>query len=335
MSDDFSTESTETVSMDDTIASAWADIQGSDEPVDNREPNGRFAAKEVAQEETQEELPVDENKVQDTPKVDQPVIEAKKSPVAWQKEIADKHWAKLDPELQDEILRREAAVDHGINKYRQSAQIGDAFTEIVKPYMPTMQQLGLDPGVAINELLKADNTLRYGSPEQKAHMALNIIRDYGIDVQALFGLVQNTPAQDPQVLELSRKVQSMEAQRQRDEQQREQAVMAQASTELAKFFEDKPHNMTTVGPLMAPFIEMGKSIQEAYDMAVYADPTLRAQALAQRDAEKQKEALQKVQTAKKAASVNVAPRGVLPSKPAGQGTLEATIEATARQMGMI
>jgi hypothetical protein len=84
---------------------------------------------------------------------------------------------------------------------------------------------------------------------------------------------------------------------------------------------------------MSALLQAGtaKDLADAYEQAIYANPTTRALVLAEQQAKAKEEATQKAQAAKQAASVNTRNR---PSMPVSQpiGTMDDTIRATLRRL---
>jgi len=91
---------------------------------------------------------------------------------------------------------------------------------------------------------------------------------------------------------------------------------------------------------MAGLLQAGLAtdLNDAYEKAIYANPTVRAKVLAQQQeqAEAQRKAIaaQKAQAAKQASSVNVTRKGTMAAaKPVG--SMEDTIRETARELGIL
>jgi hypothetical protein len=110
--------------------------------------------------------------------------------------------------------------------------------------------------------------------------------------------------------------------------QREQAEL-NSMIEQAK--QGKEH-FDVVRKEMAALMDAGtaKDINEAYDMAVWARPDLRASLLAKQQAEQRAEQARIAQQAQAAAATNVPRRGTLPAqRPVGSmdDTIRATLDA--------
>lgn len=323
-------------SMDDTIRATLAEINAryeleADEPEETaeeraervRDEKGRFAAKQ--QEETQPETPPE------VEPVEEPVLSPEVQRLGLRKEEAAE-WAKASPVLQQALLRRSEEMHKGLEQYRGAAQFAQKIAQAFQPYEHTLQQLGVSHEVAVSRLLEADNTLRYGSPEQKAHALASLAYQYGIDI----GQVQATPAPDPQVHALQSELNQLRGiinDFQRTQQEREQGTL---NSEIAKFAEGREH-FEQVREDMAALLQAGraKDLSDAYEQAVWANPQTRAAMLAKQQAEvaAKVEAERKAQEAKKANAVNVPRRGSVPAG-APTGTMDDTIRATAQRLGL-
>ena len=323
-------------SMDDTIRATLAEINARDEPeIDEpeetaeeraervRDEKGRFAAKQ--QEETQPETPPE------VEPVEEPVLSPEVQRLGLRKEEAAE-WAKASPVLQQALLRRSEEMHRGLEQYRGAAQFAQKIAQAFQPYEHTIQQLGVSHEVAVGKLLEADNTLRYGSPEQKAHALASLAYQYGIDI----GQVQATPAPDPQVYALQAELNQLKGfinDFQRTQQEREQGTL---NSEIAKFAEGREH-FEQVREDMAALLQAGraKDLSDAYEQAVWANPQTRAAMLAKQQAEvaAKVEAERKAQEAKRANAVNVPRRGSVPAG-APTGTMDDTIRATAQKLGL-
>lgn len=321
-------------SMDDTIRATLAEINARDEPeIDEpeetaeeraervRDEKGRFAAKQQEEPETPPEVePVEE-----------PVLSPEVQRLGLRKEEAAE-WAKASPVLQQALLRRSEEMHKGLEQYRGAAQFAQKIAQAFQPYEHTLQQLGVSHEVAVGKLLEADNTLRYGSPEQKAHALASLAYQYGIDI----GQVQAIPTPDPQVHALQSELNQLRGfinDFQRTQQEREQGTL---NSEIAKFAEGREH-FEQVREDMAALLQAGraKDLSDAYEQAVWANPQTRAAMLAKQQAEvaAKVEAERKAQEAKKANAVNVPRRGSVPAG-APTGTMDDTIRATAQKLGL-
>lgn len=140
-----------------------------------------------------------------------------------------------------------------------------------------MRSAGLTPKAVVEDLLNTAQVLRRGAPEQRAHMVASIIREHGVDLVALNDLLskpQAAPRHDP----VAQRVAHLEA----AEQQRQAAAQRQHDAAIEKdidAFAKNPKNefFNDVAPMMVAFLESGqsKTLDEAYEKAVWANPDTR------------------------------------------------------------
>lgn len=331
-------------SMDDTIRETLDKINARGEETEEqasdraRDDKGRFAKQErerhedvppSAQGNPEEPAPI----VEDAPVTVPPELQR----LGLRKEEAEA-FAKADPMLRDAFLRRSEEMHRGLEGYRQKAQYGHEFEQALQPYMQTIQQFGVHPAVAAKQLFAADHALRYGSMQEKQQMMMKIAQDYRVDLN--FDPSQ-LPQVDPNVSRLEQQVQQLQSWIQQQNQAVEEREAQTLNSEISRFASDPANTyFEQVRGEMAGLLQAGiaSDLKDAYEKAIYANPTIRAQVLAKQQAESEAkrkvEAAQKAQEAKRAAAVNVSKRGNLPAaKPIG--SMEDTIRAKAQELGLI
>lgn len=338
-------------SMDDTIRETLDAIQKRGEsPADEeespsraRDDKGRFAPKAAA--ESNGEAPTDPDpSAQDrsaAPPV--PSVPPELQKLGLRKEEAEAI-AAAGPLAMQAFVRRNEEMRASVGQLHAKAQFGSAMEQAVSPYMATIQSLGTTPDVAVGRLMAADHAMRYGTPQQKAAMVAKIAQDYGVDL-AQVGQTNSEQAPqympDPQVTHLQTQLQQMQAWIQQQNQQREWQERQTLDSEIARFQQDPKHNhFEAVRADMAAMLQAGiaSSLEDAYERAIYANPTVRAQVLAAQqaaaDEARKAEAAQKAQAARRAAAVNMPRRGLMPAaKPVG--SMDDTIRETAARLGLM
>jgi hypothetical protein len=326
------------VSMDDTILetlrsmqsenddSAPAETSTPESPEEKaeriRDASGKFAKADTPETTTEEINPEVTEPSEISP-------EAWAPPNTWKKGAAEK-LRNADPEIQAEVARRESDFHRGIEQYKEAATFGHAIDRAISPYMGTLQQLGVTPDVAISELMKTDQVLRYGSQQDKIAMFHKLAQSYGIDVNQAASY--EAPYVDPQVSALQQQVSQMQnyfsQQNQMATQQQEQALYS----EIAQFAAKPEHkHFDSVRGHMHALLQAGQAdtLEGAYEQAVFANPQTRALVLAEQQAAQRAAAAEKAQAAKKAASVNVRSRSPAPQT-APVGTMDDTIRGFLR-----
>lgn len=248
----------------------------------------------------------------------------KRAPSSWKKEAAAE-FDKLPPHVQDEILRREGDFHKGIEGFKTHAELGRSMERTLQPYMQTIQGLGISPDVAVGHLLRADAMLRSGTPEQKATYLATLAKQYGIDM----GQASQVAPEQQYVFQLEqqlRKLQQQQEEFQRSQQEREMQTL---NSELQSFAQDHEH-FEAVRDDMAALLQAGraKDLQQAYDMAVYANPQTRAALLEQQRQEALKQAQsQALANRAKAAAVSVRGSSPASGSTAAPTSLRAALES--------
>ncbi len=322
-------EQIEPKSMDDTIRETLRGLQDKgavveeSAPLDDvekaakiRDEKGKFAAKEVSNTEA--------------PAVETPEAPAVKAPNTWRKEAQEK-FASADPVIQAEIEKRENEFHKGIEQYKAAANFAQSMERSIAPYSATLQSLGISPDKAVNELLAADHRLRYGSAQDKANYMQVLAQTYGVDMSLA---QQEQQYIDPNVSAMQQRVQQLEGYLQQQQLMGQQQEQQTLNSEIAAFSADPKHShFDAVRGHMAALLQAGqaKDLADAYEQAVYANPSTRAAMLQQQADTARKENALKAQQAKTAASVNVRAR---PSMPTSQpiGSMDDTIRQTLRRM---
>jgi len=109
--------------------------------------------------------------------------QVKPLPKSWKKDMAPL-WEKADPALHEYVYAREADMMRGIQQYSQGAQ---QWGNLIQPFAPLLQQ---HPDVNPVQLLQGlmNTHLQFLSPDvpvyQKQQMVKNLLRDYGISLDA-------------------------------------------------------------------------------------------------------------------------------------------------------
>jgi hypothetical protein len=261
----------------------------------------------------------------------------RKAPSSW-KPAAQEAFLKADrgealtPEeiklLTAEAERRESDFHKGVSEFKSHSERAKAYDAAIAPYQTHLQRLGVDAPTAISALMRADTILRTSDPVTKAQYFSQLAREYGIDLNN----VQEPPQLDPQTNYLMSELQQLRNQQQMWQNQIQQQEHARANSELTKFATaDKAHFDAVRGD-MADLLETGKAktLEEAYDMAVWMRQDIRQSLLDQQRAEAQKKALEQAQ-AQKARTAAVSVKGSSPVsggvQPGTKGSLRDIIAA--------
>ncbi|MBT9158920.1 MAG: hypothetical protein DDT26_00169 [Dehalococcoidia bacterium] len=216
--------------------------------------------------------------------------------------------------LKSEAERREADFHKGVSEFKSHSERAKAYDAAIAPYQQHLQKLGVDAPTAINALMKADVTLRTADPITKAQYFAQLAKEYGIDLAQ----VQNPQPVDPQTQFLMQQLHELRQSQQMWQNQVQQQEQMRVQQELQSFqTAERPH-FDAVRNDMADLLETGKakSLQEAYDMAVWMRPDVRQSLIDQQLADAQRKALEQAQ----AQRAKTAAVGVKGSSPIGAGS---------------
>lgn len=260
------------------------------------------------------------------------------APNAWSHQ-AKAAFANADPLIKAEIARREADIHKEFTKQDGERNFGRAIQQIAAPYAQIIQAEGGDPVKAFKGYLETTRILKQGDPQTKARLGRMMFEQFGIDPRMAFGdgsQVSAQPAVAPAVQMLQNEVADLKAQVSRSNSYAETQALAPLHAQVDAFAADPANtHYEAVKPLMASLLQSGQaqSLQDAYDMAVWARPDIRSSLTAQHSAAE----AQRVAEAKRAkadaarragGSITGSPGLGASSDPkAGQRDLRAELEA--------
>lgn len=277
-----------------------------------------------------------------------------RAPSSW-KPLARAEWDKLPSVVKAEIHRRESESHAGAQQLVPDAQFGKSLRQTIEPYRMLIEAEGGTPERAVGDLLRTAAIFRVGTPQQKLSAIAGIAQQYGVDLRPLFQPAQpgqpNSQLQsfrDPRVDQLLANQQRETAERQRREQTDMESTVNRWMNEVdaqgnatRPYISDVINDMAGLIPQLKesnPLLTNAQVLEEAYNRAIWAHPEIRTllqqKAAADRQAELQAENQTRVREARRAASVNVPRRASTPT-PGKPGTMEETIAATARELGLI
>lgn len=268
-------------------------------------------------------------------------------PAGWGPSVRE-HWANLPQPVQEYVLQREYQMQRWANDTAPLRNAGEQFLRAIEPYRMVIQAEGVDPLTAISNLMQVGQTLRFGTPGEKAQVIAQCVQTYGVDIQTLDSVLAGVmpPNGQPQQINVQAEVQRalqplMQSWQQRQQQEAYQTT-EQARSELIAFAEDRNHEFIgDVREIMADMLDVAAKygrdlpLQEAYDRACALHPEVSKVIMARQQGVNAQKLTQNAQRAK-AAAVSV--RGTAPAgKPDGdrepssvRESIEAAIEAHSR-----
>ena len=241
------------VDRKELLAQQFDDIE-TDQPESKepapRAPNGKFVAKNAAE---------------DAPAVEEPVW--KRPPSSWKRDYHEV-WQTADPRLQEYAYKREEEMRAGIEPLRSKAQFADQMNEAIQPYMNTIQGLGIDAPRAVKALMEADHVLRNSPPDQKRAYLASLAQSYGINLGEVDPYQQVGPV-DPNYYALQNELNSVRGEISNFKQQQEMAENQSLLGEINSFA-SKAEYFEEVRPDMIKLLQSGVAgtLEEAYEKAI-------------------------------------------------------------------
>jgi hypothetical protein len=313
------------LSLDDTLSAAWDKAQTG---VD-RGDNGKFVAKDKPADTPEPELAV-----QPTPEPVEPAKPAIDAPQSWTAE-AKAHWAKLPPEAQDYILKRESEAHKAITSQGDRLKSFETLDKLLSDYRDDFARHAVAPDQGIRALLEAQRMF----DQHPLAAATTLLAQRGIDLRAILSGQAQAPTSDPMVGQLQQKLSKLEQELSQYKQETSAAQQAADSAMVKEFAKDKPY-FDDVRAVMASLMKDGhaETLQAAYDMATKAHPTISKRIeIDQRKADdekrkaeetkKQDELKKRAEEAAKAAKVNVKSGTSVPTPK----TMDDTLQEIARR----
>ena len=291
-----------------------------------------FPATEVPEKEAEETTETTEQPVAEsiTPAIEPTPIELVPPPKSWAATTHDS-WAKLPKDMQDYVTLREKQMEEGVGKIKQTAQFGEALSQVISPYSQILQQQGLDAPRAVAALLQAHSVLTQGSLADRQAAYAQLGRNLGL---AQAGTTEPAVPVDPQFQSLQQQVQSMQQTLATQQQALLHEDQRKVASEVETFANDPAHPyFDEVSTQMIELIQKGHPLQEAYEIAVNRTPATWAKEVARIETQAVAKAKENARLSalpkKQAASVNVKSRetGRAPIEPLGsiRDTLKSTL----------
>lgn len=278
--------------------------------------------------------PPDPGEGEPAPVETETVADAPVAPKTWSKEAAA-DWATIPPKIQAEILKREEDMFRGLEQYKERATLGTAYDAVVEPYRGALAAENINPVELFKAFAGNHYILSRGSPEQKVQVAAQVLEGYGIDLNAVAAHATIQQHVDPEIAQLRQELAAIKGSFTQSQEAEQASRLAEKQREVEAFASD-PANIyfEEVSADIAALLKAGvaKTLPEAYDRAVYANPVTRQKEMARQQqdqiAAKTQEAAAKAAKVNKATSVNIdatpkAKDGTIPV-----GTMDDTLAET-------
>jgi hypothetical protein len=285
-----------------------------------RNEKGQFTKQEEQQESETDELNVA------TQQEDTEEQVAYKRPTTWKKEYKE-IWDKMEKGEQinkDDFVQfalyanqREAEYQRGVSTYKAEADEARSLKEAITPFVPELEQQGINPAAWINNLGRAHMVLSKAPYEQKVQLFHKLAQDYGIQLNNNGQAQQVDPYAQQLMNQLARVNQEVSTIKGKFAQEENQRLMGEI--ESFKSGGKAPH-FELVREEMAQLLELGKAqdLESAYKIAVRINDE--AWSLEQEKLiSTAKQQASKSQQVAKAKAAAVSPRSVTPNGQVSSG----------------
>lgn len=295
---------------------------------------------------------VDEKKPEPKSEPEKPAAKETESapstaPKSWPKEM-HQHWDKMPKEAQEYWGKREKQMLDGLSQYKEVANFGSTLADTLRPYEQVIRQQGIDAPTAVKHLLEAHTMLTTGPIDGRIAAYRKLGDSLGLSAymvpQAEGGAQQAggvTPARiagnDPYIDNLSKQVQNMQQYLNEQSQVSLQETAQRVMKDIEAFASDPSHPyFDDVADDIAVYIKSGLSLPDAYEKAIWANPSTRlkqVEAINEAALKKDRENARLQSLPKKdAASVNV--RGSESQRRSHDpvGSLDDTLRQTLREI---
>ncbi len=246
-------------------------------------------------------------------------------PQSWKKDW-EPDWKATPRTARERFLEREKQMLTGLEQYKTHAGFGRTMQEALNPFMPYLQERGIEPARAVQALLNAQKMLEQ-NPEQALR---NLAQQYKVN---LFNQQQEAgESVHPAIQAALDRVARVESTLTQAQEREYQARMEATRKEVDAFFSD-PKNVYAdeVADDIATLVKAGMPLAEAYEKAVWANPVTRQKEIARVQKEQaeelRKKTMEAAKAAKKSTSVNVRARDTGRTPTEGKASLANLDEA--------
>lgn len=332
------TEGSSDRSVRDDILASIKEVEDRETPPEpetrTRDEGGRFIAQEPANKEKApaitepEPEPAREEAQVSTPPaaIPQAQVPFAAAPASWSNGAKAK-WNALDADLRAEIAKREADVHKGFTKMDEERAFAKDMQRVIAPYEAIIRSTGASVPAVLQNVLNTVYVLRTADVQTKAQALRQVCEQYGVDP----ALLSQSPQIDPALSATQQRLAQLEQQLQQQTQAQHEAVEQEIASAIQAFGQDPKHpHFNAVQVEMGALMQAGRAatLDEAYDMAIWARPDLRAQLQAEQSAQQRQQATQKVQQARaKAVSVRGGPGGYQAPAPKANASVRDDLEA--------
>lgn len=325
----------------DLLAADGEDAAEPDAPIEPEEGADDLGEPDDAPEDSADSPEPKEPKEPQADVPQEPIEPEEPAPTAWTGAVKSK-WKDLPPEVRTEIKKREDDIHRMMTAHDGELRLGRSVKEIATPYEAVIRSEGGTIEGAFRDLLNTAYVLRTGSPQQKAELIMQTAQQFGVDLNQ-YNAQRQHGMQNPAYQALQQEVEQLRrmADPSAIKSQLQEDMERDRITSEIQAFAANPENahFDKVKTIMGSLIQSGqaKGLQDAYEKAIWADPSIRNDLLSAQ--EREKAAKKKAEMAAKrkaAASVTGSPNGATPNANAPEKSIEDEIrESMKAQSGLI
>lgn len=284
-----------------------------DKPSRERDENGRFKPKTTEQaaeappEVTNSGKDDEAGRKPEEPKPETVAVTPAIAPPVALPEAAKAEWSKTPPAIQQAVLKRENDIARYVQQTSATLKQYEAINQQIEPVRKEMESFYGDVPTALKTLFSISD---YATKSPYEYMRW-FAQTRGLDAQQLLNVFaggqapQAQPAFNPQIAVLAQKVSAQENTIKQIEQQRIAAQEAEISKAYQEFAANPDNKfIDMVRDEMSALLDNGlaSSFQDAYDKAVWQNPALRQQLLAEQIAAQEAKRKAEIEKAAKKAT---------------------------------
>lgn len=259
-----------TLNIEDAVADIAdsLDLAGGEDEIQN-------AAKQEEAALTAEADKVEAEKGAESTKVVDPADQA---PDTWKKEAKDA-WAGVPPAVKEDIRRREAEYASYRESAKQPTAVAQTLEKVMEPYLPMLEKYGINAWDNISNMMKVQQELLFGAPEAKQAIIHNMAKAAGLTLE---GSTLSAPADATQqyISRLEQRLTQLEGGVKGVTSTVQTARRQELENHIVAFANDTVNHpyFAKVADGLTHLIATGAAatLQEAYDLAVMANPETRA-----------------------------------------------------------
>lgn len=193
----------------------------------------------------------------------------------------DAAWNALPVPAREWAKARERQFDQYIRANAEASKFGGTMWKAVQPYEAMLRSQGVHPAQVVAEAMNMHYVLSMAPQAEKAAALQRMAKQYGVELPMGDDGQAQAPQSDPRVDRLEMALRQMAGRAMQAEEQQVQQQFFAATQSVDEFAKDPQHEHIRhpgVVDTMANLIDTGaaQGLKQAYDMAIWTRPELRA-----------------------------------------------------------